>query len=100
MAEFVYQRADASKPNMGLTSFKGDEVRKCDVTAAKNFLSQHAVGELNRIVNMWLDFAEDQARRRKQIFLRDWQEKLDQFLQLNDREVLHDAGKITKKNSR
>jgi len=46
---------------------------------------------------MWLDFAEDQARRRKQIFLRDWQDKLDQFLQFNDREVLHDAGKITKK---
>lgn len=97
MAELIYQRADASKPNMDLTSFKGDEVRKCDVTVAKNFLSQHAVGELNRIVNMWLDFAEDQARRRKQIFLREWQEKLDQFLQLNDREVLHDTGKITKK---
>lgn len=96
-AELIYQRADANKPNMGLTSYKGDEVRKCDVTVAKNFLSQHEVGELNRIVNMWLDFAEDQARRRKQIFLRDWQDKLDQFLQFNDREVLHDAGKITKK---
>jgi hypothetical protein len=96
-AELIYQRADANKPNMGLTSYKGDEVRKCDVTVAKNFLSQHEVGELNRIVNMWLDFAEDHARRRKQIFLRDWQDKLDQFLQFNDREVLHDAGKITKK---
>jgi hypothetical protein len=96
-AELIYQRADANKPNMGLTSYKGDEVRKCDVTVAKNFLNQHEVGELNRIVNMWLDFAEDHARRRKQIFLRDWQDKLDQFLQFNDREVLHDAGKITKK---
>ena len=61
---------------------------------AKNFLSQHEAGELNRIVNMWLEFAEDQARRCKYIFLRDWQNKLDQFLRFNDREALHDAGKI------
>ncbi|EIR7571137.1 virulence RhuM family protein, partial [Salmonella enterica subsp. enterica serovar Agbeni] len=53
--------------------------------------------ELNRVVNMWLDFAEDQARRRQQVFLRDWQDKLDQFLQFNDREVLQGAGKVSKK---
>ncbi len=82
---------------MGLTSYKGEEVRKCDVTVAKNYLSQDEVSELNRVVNMWLDFAEDQARRRKEIFLRDWQDKLDQFLQFNDREVLNGTGSVSKK---
>ena len=82
---------------MGLTSYKGEEVRKGDVTVAKNYLTQDEVSELNRVVNMWLDFAEDQARRRQQVFLRDWQDKLDQFLQFNDREVLQGAGKISKK---
>lgn len=96
-AELIHQRADATLPHMGLTSFKGDEVRKGDVTVAKNYLNQREVDELNRVVNMWLDFAEDQARRRQQIFLRDWQEKLDQFLQFNDRDVLQGAGTISKK---
>ena len=96
-AELIYQRADASLPHMGLTSYKGEEVRKGDVTVAKNYLTQDEVSELNRVVNMWLDFAEDQARRRQQVFLRDWQDKLDQFLQFNDREVLQGAGKVSKK---
>ncbi len=96
-AELIHQRADASLPHMGLTSFKGGEVRKGDVTVGKNYLNQDEVNELNRVVNMWLDFAEDQARRRQQIFLPDWQEKLDQFLQFNDREVLQGAGSISKK---
>ncbi|WP_153188558.1 virulence RhuM family protein [Hafnia alvei] len=96
-AELIHKRADASQPHMGLTSYKGEEVRKGDVTVAKNYLSQDEVSELNRVVNMWLDFAEDQARRRRQVFLRDWQDKLDQFLQFNDREVLQGAGKVSKK---
>ncbi|MCZ7833993.1 virulence RhuM family protein [Atlantibacter hermannii] len=96
-AELIHLRADASKPHMGLTSYKGDDVHKCDITVAKNYLNQNEVSELNRVVNMWLDFAEDQARRRQQVFLRDWQEKLDQFLQFNDRDVLQGAGKISKK---
>ena len=96
-AELIHKRADASQPHMGLTSYKGEEVRKGDVTVAKNYLTQDEVSELNRVVNMWLDFAEDQARRRQQVFLRDWQDKLDQFLQFNDREVLQGAGKISKK---
>lgn len=96
-AELVHQRADASQPHMGLTSYKGEEVRKSDVTTAKNYLSQDEVSELNRVVNMWLDFAEDQARRHQQVFLRDWQTKLDQFLQFNDRDVLQGAGKVSKK---
>jgi hypothetical protein len=96
-AELIHHRADASLPHMGLTSYKGEEVRKGDVTVAKNYLTQAEVSELNRVVNMWLDFAEDQARRRQQVFLRDWQDKLDQFLQFNDREVLQDTGKVSKK---
>ncbi|MDA8480479.1 virulence RhuM family protein [Citrobacter sp. Awk 4] len=96
-AELIHQRADANQPHMGLTSYKGEEVRKSDVTVAKNYLNQNEVKELNRIVNMWLDFAEDQARRRQQVFLQDWQNKLDQFLQFNDREVLEGSGKISKK---
>lgn len=82
---------------MGLTSYKGEEVIKSDVTVAKNYLIQDEVSELNRVVSMWLDFAEDQARRRQQVFLRDWQEKLDQFLQFNDRDVLQGAGTVSKK---
>ncbi len=82
---------------MGLTSWKGDEVRKTDVTIAKNYLTEQEIDELNRIVVMWLDFAEDQARRRKQIFMRDWERKLDEFLAFNDRRVLPDAGKVSKK---
>lgn len=96
-AELIHQRADASLPHMGLTSYRGEEVHKGDVTVAKNYLTQDEVSELNRVVNMWLDFAEDQARRRQQVFLRDWQDKLDQFLQFNDREVLQGAGKVSKK---
>ena len=96
-AELIHNRADASQPHMGLTSYKGEDVRKGDVTIAKNYLSQDEVSELNRVVNMWLDFAEDQARRRRQVFLRDWQDKLDQFLQFNDREVLQGPGKVSKK---
>ncbi|MBW5408330.1 virulence RhuM family protein [Morganella morganii] len=96
-AELIASRADASQPDMGLTNYKSDEVRKTDVTVAKNYLRENELKELNRIVNMWLDFAEDQALRRKQVFLQDWDTKLDQFLSFNDREVLQGAGGISKK---
>lgn len=98
-AELIASRADASQPDMGLTSYKSDEVRKTDVTIAKNYLRENELKELNRIVNMWLDFAEDQALRRKQVFLQDWDTKLDQFLSFNDREVLQGAGGISKKTA-
>lgn len=96
-AELIASRADASQPDMGLTSYKFDEVRKTDVTVAKNYLRENELKELNRIVNMWLDFAEDQALRRKQVFLQDWDTKLDQFLSFNDRDVLQGAGGVSKK---
>jgi hypothetical protein len=79
---------------MGLTAWKGGVVRKADVTVAKNYLNQDEITELNRVVTMWLDFAEDQARRRKQVFLKDWDIRLDEFLRFNDRAVLPDKGKI------
>lgn len=76
--ELISERADADKPNMGLMTWKGGAVRKGDVTVAKNYLREVEISELNRLVVMFLDYAEDQARRRKQIFLSDWQVKLDE----------------------
>ena len=98
-AELIKSRADYLLPNMGLTNWKSDEVRKTDVTIAKNYLKEDEIDDLNRIVTMWLDFAEDQARRRAQIFLRDWEQKLDKFLRFNDRDVLPHAGKVSKQAS-
>jgi len=98
-AEIIHERADAAQPNMGLTVWKGEIVRKGDVTVAKNYLQADEIDGLNRIVVMWLDFAEDQARRRKQVFLRDWAEKLDQFLTFNERDVLEHAGSISKQQA-
>jgi len=98
-AELIAQRVDANKPNVGLTSFKNEAVRKTDVTIAKNYLNETEIAALNRIVNMWLDFAEDQALRRKQVFLEDWQTKLDDFLRFNDRDVLVNAGTLSKKTA-
>ena len=96
-AELIAQRASHALPNTGLTSWARDEIRKTDVTIAKNYLNVHEITELNRIVTMWLDFAEDQATRRKQVFMRNWQSKLDEFLHFNDRNVLPDVGKVSKK---
>lgn len=98
-AELIASRADANQPDMGLTNYKSGEVRKTDVTIAKNYLRENELKELNRIVNMWLDFAEDQALRRKLVFLQDWDTKLDQFLSFNDRDVLQGAGGISKKTA-
>ncbi len=95
-AELIQSRADHTLPNMGLTSWKSDEVRKTDVTIAKNYLNAEEIDELNRIVVMWLDFAEDQARRRKQVFMKDWEQRLDEFLQFNQRDVLTNAGRLSK----
>lgn len=93
-AELISHRADPSLPNMGLTSWKGSRVRKQDVTIAKNYLKQEEIDELNRIVNMYLDYAEDQARRRKSMTMREWEGKLDAFLSFNEREVLTHSGKV------
>lgn len=84
---------------MGLTVWKGAIVRKQDSAVAKNYLKETEIDELNRIVVMWLDFAEDQAKRRKQVFLEDWQGKLDEFLRFNDRAVLPDSGAVSKQDT-
>ena len=97
--ELIATRADAGRANMGLTSWKGAAVRKGDVTVAKNYLGEEEITALNRIVTMFLDYAEDQAERRKQIFLRDWREKLDEFLRFNERDVLPDAGRVSREEA-
>jgi hypothetical protein len=97
--ELVAARADHSKPNMGLTAWKGAVVRNGDVTIAKNYLNEAEITELNRIVNMFLDYAEDQARRRRQVFMRDWKAKLDEFLRFNERQVLPDAGRVSREEA-
>jgi hypothetical protein len=97
--ELIAERADHTKPNMGLTVWKGAIVRRGDVTVAKNYLREPEIAELNRIVTMFLDYAEDQARRRKQVFMRDWKIKLDDFLRFNERNVLGHAGAVSRENA-
>jgi hypothetical protein len=94
-AELISGRADAYQPNMGLTSWKGSRVRQADVVVAKNYLQQDEIGQLNRLVTMWLDYAEDQASRRKPVYMKDWREKLDAFLQFNQRAILEHSGRIS-----
>lgn len=93
-AELISGRANAALPNMGLTAWKGSRVRRQDVTVAKNYLQAEEVDALNRIVVMYLDYAEDQAKRRRQMTMADWEQKLDAFLSFNERDVLTHAGKI------
>lgn len=95
-AELIAKRADAAKDNMGLTSFKGAKVRKADVTIAKNYLNQDEISNLNRIVTMYLDYAEDQAKQHIPMYMKDWEEKLNAFLQFTGRNVLNNAGNVTK----
>lgn len=97
--ELIAERADATKPNMGLTAWHGSVVRKGDVAIAKNYLREGEITELNRVVTMFLDFAEDQAKRRKQVFLRDWRGKLDGFLTFNERRVLPDSGRVSREQA-
>jgi hypothetical protein len=97
-AEVIRDRADASRVNMGLTTWKNapkGAIRLSDVEIAKNYLTQPEIEELNRIVSMYLDYAEDQARKKKPMTMRDWVEKLDGFLRFNERDVLGHKGSIS-----
>jgi len=94
-AEIVYERADSSKPNMGLTSWRGAKVRKHDVVVAKNYLAEKELLALNNLVEQYLIFAEGQAMRRIPMHMKDWIKKLDGFLSLNERDILTHSGKIT-----
>lgn len=96
-SELIVERADATKPNMGLTNWKGDKVRKNDVTVAKNYLTQEELSDLNRIVTMYLDYAESQAKKKKPMHMKDWAQKLDAFLEFNEHDILLNAGKISAK---
>jgi len=97
-AEIISSRAKAELPNMGLTTWKNSpkgKVLKSDVSVAKNYLNKKEIDELNRIVTMYLDYAENQAARQIPMTMKDWVEKLDAFLQFNDYSVLKDAGSIS-----
>src|ERR1700733_15303795 len=84
---------------MGLTSWRGDKVKRVDVTVAKNYLKRNELEMLNLLVDQYLSFAELQARQRKPMYMRDWERKLNEFLRLNEREILRAAGKISAKVS-
>ena len=94
--EVISLRSNASKDNMGLTNWQGAKIRKQDVTIAKNYLASDELDTLNRIVTMFLDYAEMQAKNHRQMFMKDWREKLDSFLQFNGQEILQNAGEVTR----
>jgi len=93
-AELVADRSNPDLPNMGLTAWKGSRVRKQDVTVAKNYLQPEEIEALDRIVVMYLDYAEDQARRRRTVTMAEWESRLDGFLTFNEHELLTHVGRI------
>ena len=97
-AELIVERANAEKPHMGLTSWEqypNGKIQKYDVSIAKNYLSREELQALERIVTMYLDYAERQARRGNVMYMADWVKRLDAFLQFNEEDILHDKGKVT-----
>ena len=93
-AEIIENRSDPDKPNMGLTSWKGNIPRKSDVAISKNYLNRNEIEKLNLIVTMYLDYAELQAKNRQTITMDQWEEKLDTFLEFNEQKLLTHSGKI------
>ncbi|AXF55593.1 virulence RhuM family protein [Salicibibacter kimchii] len=96
VAELIAKRANAEKENMGLNTWKGEGVRKSDVTIAKNYLTEDELDSLNRIVTMYLNYAEDQAKRHQPMYMENWTDKLNAFLKFNERDILENAGEISK----
>ena len=94
-AELIMMRADASKPQMGLTNFPGEQIKRQDVVVAKNYLDEKELNQLNRIVTQYIEFAELQAMQHKPMHMKDWVKKLHGFLTLNEREILNHSGKIS-----
>lgn len=94
-AEIIYERANAEKDFMGLTSWTGALPKRTDAEIAKNYLSSDELDTLNRIVSLYLDFAELQAKSHKPMYMKDWIQKLDDFLKLSGKELLSHAGKIS-----
>jgi hypothetical protein len=98
-AEIIYNRIDASKPNLGLTNFKGNKPTKQEIEVAKNYLTENEPNILNRIVTAYLELAELQALNRKPMYLKDWIERLDDFLKMTSNEILQNAGEISHKQA-
>jgi len=98
-AEKIYYSADADKPYMGMLSFKGNRPKQSDALVAKNYCTEEELSALNSIVSAYLEFAEMQARRRIPMYMSDWIETLDGFLQLSKHEILAHAGKISAKTA-
>lgn len=97
-AEVIFERADAAKPRMGLTTWKDaphGKIQKFDVSIAKNYLTETEMAQLTRLVNAYLDVAEDMANRRIPMTMQDWEVRLNRFIEATDREILNDAGKVT-----
>jgi hypothetical protein len=94
-AEIIHERANHTQPNMGLTNWRSDKVRKQDVSIAKNYLNAEELAALNNLVEQYLIYAEGQALRRIPVTMRDWADKLDAFLQFNERDILEHAGKVS-----
>lgn len=97
-AEVIYHRADAEKDNMGLTTWKDaprGKIQKFDVTVAKNYLTENEMAQLQRLVSAYLDLAEDMALRQIPLTMQDWETRLNRFIEVTDREILQDAGKVT-----
>ena len=94
-SEIITERADSSKQNMGLTTWRGDKIRKADVSIAKNYLNEDELASLNNLVEQYLIFAKGQAMQRIPMYMKDWIEKLNAFLTLNNREILKNAGTIS-----
>ena len=94
-AELIKSRSDSTKPLMGLVNFKGDYITAHDVRIAKNYLTEKELNQLNLIVSLYLDFAELQASNERPMKMAEWIAKLDQFLALSEKELLHNAGKVT-----
>ena len=94
-AEVIYNRIDAEKPNMGLTSFKGNKPTKEDIKIAKNYLNEEELNILNRVVTAYLEVAELQALNRKPMYMKDWIARLDDFLKMTGNDILQNAGSIS-----
>ena len=95
-AELIVSRMDSNKTSMGLTTFTGETLKKSEVTVAKNYLSKEELSDLNRIVTMFLDHAEDMARQHTPMYMEDWAASLDEFLTFRKRNILQGSGKISK----
>ena len=96
-AEVIYERADAEKENMGLTSWEHDEIRRSDVEVAKNYLTEQELDALNKIVTTYLDIAEVHALNKEPMYMKDWTETIDDYLKMTRRDILTSSGHISHK---